>query len=203
VAAAPGARELVTLGKLADLAGVGPDGHAAAFDLVVVDGPATGHAIGMIEAPGAVGDATPAGPVRSQAHALGAVLRDPEKTGFVGVSLPEPMSVNEVCDLDAGLRAALGRGLDLIVVDGVVPDRFSDAEAAAIEAAGRRCDRRTLTDAVLDQHRQARRHAAEVRRLRAHARAPVVTLPFLYAAELSATEWAHLARLLRRRLEAA
>jgi hypothetical protein len=200
VAAAPGARELVTLGKLADLAGVGPGSAEAAFDLVIVDAAATGHAIGMLQAPGAVGQATLAGPVASQARVLQRRLRDPGTTAFVGVALPEEMAVEEVLALDRGIAETLGRGLDLIVVDAVYPDRFSDAEARAVGRAGRRAGCDALTGAVVRQHRRARLHAAQVRRLRARAGAPVVTLPFVFEADLGEHELRQLARVLGRRL---
>ena len=51
-------------------------------------------------------------------------------TGYVGVSLPEEMSVREVLEFDRGIRDALGHGLDLIVVNGVQPDRFTDQRPA-------------------------------------------------------------------------
>ena len=53
VAAAPGAKELVTIGKTIDLA---RPVEAPAFDLVVADAPSTGHALGMLASPRTVGE---------------------------------------------------------------------------------------------------------------------------------------------------
>jgi hypothetical protein len=103
VAAAPGAKKPITIGKLLNFAGV----------LVVIDAPSTGHALGMVAAPSAVGESAPRGPVGAQARLLHEVLADPRTTGYVGVSLPGEMSVREVLELDRGVRDALGRGLDL------------------------------------------------------------------------------------------
>ena len=40
------------------------------------------------------------------------------------------MSLHELLELEDGLHEALGRGLDLIVINAVYPERFTDAEVA-------------------------------------------------------------------------
>ena len=187
VEAAPGAKELVTIGKAADVAGT------AAYDLVIVDGPSTGHALGMLSAPRTVGRVAPIGPVGEQARALHDFLANPSHTGYVGVSLPEEMSLHELLELDDGLHEAVGRGLDLIVVDGVYPDRFTDAEARRLEQLA---DGSGQVRGALIEHRAARRHAERVRELRRRAQAPVVTLPFVFETELGPTGYETLARRL-------
>jgi anion-transporting ArsA/GET3 family ATPase len=190
VAAAPGAKELITIGKLVDLATGGETG----FDLVIVDGPATGHALGMLGAPRTIGEAVPVGPIGAQARVLHETLADPCETAYVGVSLPDDMSVRETLALERGLIEELDRRLDLIVVDGLYPDRFSDDDAEAITAATRRGEARRLLEPVLAQHRRARRQAEHVRWLRDHTDAPLVTLPFVFSSELGPTAYTQLAR---------
>jgi anion-transporting ArsA/GET3 family ATPase len=99
VAAAPGAKQLVTIGKAVDLA------RADACDLVIVDGPSTGHALGMLAAPRTVGRVARAGPVAEQARKLQAFLADASHMGYVGVLLPEEMSLNELRAADYELLA--------------------------------------------------------------------------------------------------
>lgn len=188
VDAAPGAKELITIGKVVDL--------AVAYDLVVVDGPSTGHALGMLAAPQTVAQVAPVGPIGAQARGVHDFLTDPERTGYVGVTLPEEMSLHELLELEHGLDEALGRSLDLVVVDGVYPDRFSGAEAKRLEELARHATARGQLHAALDEHRQARVHAKRVRWLRKQTRAPVVTLPFVFAAEIGAAEHEQLARRL-------
>jgi hypothetical protein len=185
VDAAPGAKEMVTIGKAVDLA-------RASGDLVVVDGPSTGHALAMLSAPESIGRVARAGPVAAQARAVHDFLASSQRTGYVGTALPEEMPVHELLELEAGLREAVGRDLDLVVVDAVYPDRFSDAEAERL---------RQLTDsgvvsAALSVHRVARAHAGCVRELCPHVRAPVITLPFVFANELGAAEYERLGRRL-------
>ena len=196
IAAAPGAKELVTIGKVVDRARPDPDPAAPpTSDLVVVDGPSTGHALGMLAAPRTIGEVASIGSVGGQARELRDFLGDPVAAGYVGVSLPEAISVQEVLELERDLPGAVGRGLDLIVVNGVYPDRFTDEEAERLRSFA--C-RRPLPAvlAALVHHRHARIQAAHVRRLQEEARAPVVTLPFLFVVRIGPPEYKALARAL-------
>lgn len=129
VAAAPGARELTTIGKAWDL------GRGTGHPLVVVDAPATGHALALLRAPSTFAALVPTGPVGHDARAVAASLRDPAQTALVAVTTPEELAVQETRRLDAGLRAALGRGPDLLVVNEVLDARFDAGERAALCAA--------------------------------------------------------------------
>jgi anion-transporting ArsA/GET3 family ATPase len=195
VAAAPGAKELVTIGKVIDLARLDAP---SARDLVIADGPSTGHALAMLAAPRAIGEVAAIGSVGTQARELRDFLGDPASAGYVGVSLPEEMPVHEVLELERDLPGAVGRELDLIVVNGLFPDRFNDEEAEQLRAFERRHPSPAVA-AALAHHRQAQAQAAHVHHLREHARAPVVTLPFLFVDRLGPPDYARLARELSRR----
>jgi hypothetical protein len=189
VAAAPGAKELVTIGQVVDLA------PARAPGLVVADGPSTGHALGMLAAPHTFGDVAPVSSVGAQARELRDFLSDPAETGYVGVALPEEMAVSEVLQLEGELPRTVGRGLDLIVVNGLYPDRFSDEEAERLRSVA---DRSPTVRVALAHHRRARTQAARVSRLREQADAPVVTLPYLFVPRIGPREYEALARQLSR-----
>jgi hypothetical protein len=183
VEAAPGVKELVALGKVIDLAR-----RADPYDLVVVDGPSTGHALAMLNTPHTIAQVAHHGPIGVQARPLHEFLADPRHTTFVGVTLPEEMSLHELLDLDAGLRDAVGRGVDLIVVDGVYPDRFTDAEADGLRSLADRAPSGPVA-AALAEHRQARLHADRVAWLGERVAAPIVTLPFVFGAEIGAEQY--------------
>jgi len=183
VAAAPGAVELVKLGKLVDLAEQRP---------LVADGPSTGHALAMLEAPRTFARVAVAGPVKRDAEHVAQRLADPAFTAYVAVTLPEPLAVDELLELDRALPDTVGRGLDLVVVNAVHPDRFSDADAARLQATG--CP---ALAPVLAAHRRARREAEQVRRVRECVRAPVVELGFVYPPVAGARRIQRLARDLR------
>jgi anion-transporting ArsA/GET3 family ATPase len=129
VAAAPGARELVTLGKAWDLTRAGAAAGAGGR-LVVVDGPSSGHAVGLLQAPATFAELAPVGPVGRQAGEMRDFLADPCRSAIVVVATPEEMPVAEAFELAAAIEDVTGRPPDAVVVDQVLPDRFDEAELA-------------------------------------------------------------------------
>ena len=100
-AATPGLKELVTIGKIWELAQ--PDRKVKKgreYDLVIVDAPATGHGIGFLQTPRTFAGIARVGPIHSQAKALDPFITDHETTGVAIVSLPEEMPVNESASLE-------------------------------------------------------------------------------------------------------
>ena len=101
-AATPGLKELVTIGKIWELAQ--PDRKVKKgreYDLVIVDAPATGHGDRLPADARAPSPASPAsGPIHSQATQLDGFITDHETTGVAIVSLPEEMPVNESASLE-------------------------------------------------------------------------------------------------------
>ncbi|HWI70779.1 MAG TPA: ArsA-related P-loop ATPase, partial [Baekduia sp.] len=110
VAATPGLRELLTVGKVWELAQ--PDRRtpgAHPYDLVILDAPATGHGVAVLTAPGTFAEAARMGPVARQGGIIHGMLSDPEQTAIVAVATPEEMPVNETLTLRDALRDALGQ----------------------------------------------------------------------------------------------
>jgi anion-transporting ArsA/GET3 family ATPase len=204
VAAAPGAKELITIAKVWELAQLERwDSHNRTYDLVIVDAPASGHGLAMLTAPSTFGEIARVGPIRRQAHKVRDMLADPLRTGYVAVALPEEMPVNEPLELGPRLRDAIGLGLDAIVVNGVYPARFSGKEAETLRAAaenGLAPEALSAVRAALSEHERARTQRAHLRRLKRDADAPVHTLPFLFDAEVGLDEYATLAAKLGRDL---
>jgi anion-transporting ArsA/GET3 family ATPase len=195
-AAAPGLRELLMMGKVWDLAQLDQRRTGETpYDLVILDAPATGHALGMLRTPRTFRDVARVGPVSRQAGRIDAFLTNPELTGIVAVAAPEEMPVNETIEFIAALDEEMSVKPDSVVVNGVYPERFQDAEAEAIEAVG--VDAPQLR-AAITTYRRARHHRNQVRRLR--RRAPAITLPFLFEAELDESSLDALAGVLEKRL---
>jgi len=204
VAAAPGAKELITIAKVWELAQLERwDAANRTYDLVVVDAPASGHGVAMLKAPSTFGEIARVGPIRRQAFKIRDMLADARRTGYVAVALPEEMPVNETLELGLRLHEAVGLGLDAIVVNGVYPARFNSAEADALRTAaenGLAPDALAAVTAALTEHERARSQRSHVRRLKREATAPVHTLPFLFDAEVGLDEYAALAVKLGRAL---
>lgn len=166
-AATPGMRELLTVGKLWELAQ--PERRtpgAEPYDLVVVDAPATGHGLALLEAPRTFAEVAAAGPVSRQAAKIHATLTDRAATGIVVVATPEEMPVNEV----DYLREHLGERIDLVVANALRPDRFDDADAQRLAAAA---GASVAARVALATHRRAREQREQLTRLD-----PDITLPF-------------------------
>jgi len=132
--AAPGIDDLVVLGKIKQLERSGD------WDLIVVDGPAAGHAITMLLSASGVLDAVAGGPLRSQASDVLELLTDPQRCQVVLVTLAETTPVNETIETAGQLLDRVGIGLGPIVVNGVEPGideppvEIEAVLAAAVEA---------------------------------------------------------------------
>lgn len=98
-AAAPGVREVLILGKITS------EVRDKSWDLVVVDTPATGHAVELLSAADTLQDVISAGPILSQTKWMSEILADEEATEAVVVTLPEELPVTESLVLLERLRA--------------------------------------------------------------------------------------------------
>jgi anion-transporting ArsA/GET3 family ATPase len=125
--AAPGWREMITLGKVWHLEQQrAPDGGPL-FDLVVVDAPATGHGLTFLDVPRVVQTAVRAGPLRRNAAAVEEMLADPEATLLLPVALPEELPARETAELVRRVRDAIGIAVDRVVVNAVPRPPFPPA----------------------------------------------------------------------------
>ncbi len=174
-AAAPGLAELLVVGQAWELARPSGPGVPAATQ-VVLDAPATGHALALLQAPAAYAGAVRSGPVQAQARAIDAFLRDDRRTAVVAVTAAEQLAVSETLMLHDALRETLGLRLQLVVVNGVLPDRFSTAQARVV----RRHPPSRWRAAVLHAAARAQHQRVQLARLRAALEdVPVFELPLL------------------------
>ena len=116
-AATPGLKELVTIGKIWELAqGDRKVKKGRAYDLVIVDAPATGHGIGFLQTPRTFAGIARVGPIHSQAQELDRFITDHRTTGVAIVSIPEEMPVNESASLEQTLRDEVGVAVDRVYI---------------------------------------------------------------------------------------
>ncbi len=177
--AAPGGMELGATAKMWELAQERRwDRKRERYDLVVVDGPAAGHAVGMLRAPRTFAELARVGPIATQSARVRDWLADPGRTGIVAVALPEELPVSETLELGPKLDEAIGRRPEAVVVNALLPDRFTRRDLAAIERTG---PEPALARAVRAAAHRAADQREQLDRLRAGIDVPVVELPFLFS----------------------
>ena len=89
----------------------GAGGERPRYDLVILDGPASGHTATMLKIPQAILDTTPAGPLIRDTRALRELLSDRARAALVIVTLPEELPAIETRELAATATRELGIGL--------------------------------------------------------------------------------------------
>ncbi|HTX63058.1 MAG TPA: ArsA-related P-loop ATPase [Acidimicrobiales bacterium] len=161
-AAAPGVREILTVGKLCH------EVRERNFDLVVVDAAATGHIVGQLAAPQAINDLVKVGLIRSQTDWMLEILSDPRRTGLVAVTTPEEMPVNETLELAARIRAETTVQLCAVVVNRVLPELFGLHEEEVFDRVYAHAEQLSkLLGGDADPLMQGARLAVTLRRTRA------------------------------------
>jgi anion-transporting ArsA/GET3 family ATPase len=143
------------------------------FARIVVDLPATGHAIALADLPNSILRIAPRGPIADRLRRGQALLHDPSTTSALIVTIPEPLALREAHDLAEGLTRAH------VPVGAFLLNRTpaEDAPAGSLEAL-----RATFGDAeVLGRRTLESRALAGVRA--AELRARVAPAPVLRAHE--------------------
>jgi anion-transporting ArsA/GET3 family ATPase len=196
--ATPGLSELVTMGKVWELAQAERRTKGGErYDLVIVDAPATGHGVGMLSSPRTFATIARVGPIANQGRAIHDMVTDARRTGVVCVALPEEMPVNETLMLRDLLRGELGMTLDRVVVNGLYPERFEPRDASALaealDTAGTPLQRLALR-AGLSEHARAKGQREQVARLEEATGREPAKLPFMFEPELGPPEFEALSR---------
>jgi anion-transporting ArsA/GET3 family ATPase len=189
--ATPGMRELLSIGKVWELAQLHRRTRGASpYDLVIVDAPATGHGLGLLRTPRTFADIARVGPIAHQGRTIAATIADPEFTGVVAVVTPEEMPVTETLWLNEAL-AREELELDAVIVNAVYSSRFDEAEVeelSGVLARTRSSLARSALRAALSEHARAERQREQQARLLDGIEGPFVELPYVFADQLGQAE---------------
>jgi len=182
--ATPGMRELLSIGKVWELAQLSRRTRGASpYDLVIVDAPATGHGVGLLRTPRTFAEIARVGPIAHQGSTIADTIADAEFTGVVAVATPEEMPINETMVLAEEL-ARDELPLDVVIVNALYPARFEQAEIAELEEAltrTRSALARSALRAALSEHARAATQQVQRDRLAERIESPLVDLPYLFA----------------------
>jgi anion-transporting ArsA/GET3 family ATPase len=194
VAAAPGLKELMTIGKIWYEA-TRVEGGRPAWDIIVVDAPATGHSLQYLRMPQAARDTFGTGLVQREAAKIVDLLQDPDTTAVNLVTLAEEMPVAETLETCAQLHDPLALPLGWVVVNRLHRRRFDPETIAALGAAsasapeGERALLGCVAEWAAEESGWATINDANLARLREGiGGAPVVELPYLFVEEFGSAE---------------
>lgn len=188
--AAPGVREILTVGKICHEVRQAIDGEAP-WDLVVVDAAATGHVIAQLGAADTIRELVSVGVVRNQTEWMIELLSDPAITALNVVATPEEMPVNETIELVSRAREQLSVPLGSVILNRVLPELFTHDDEEIFEALRDDEPAAVLSDqvgpgatAVLDGARLAvtlrRTRSSHLSRLREAVDLPQLYVPYLF-----------------------
>ena len=128
-------RLLRAIPGLDDFAILGKVWHEAirerSYDVIVFDGPASGHLRLVLGVPGAILETVSEGPIVAEARAMRDSLHDPSLCSAVLVGLPEPWPLTELGELATALRREIGMGAGTLVVNKLWPRLEPHAAAGA------------------------------------------------------------------------
>lgn len=105
---------------------------APTYDFVLVDLPATGHALAMTSLPQPLLKVFKSGPIERTIRESQSYFNDPKVTGCLVVSLPEPLPVSETFQLIAGLQRDQ-MGVVGVLVNRIPGDPLSADEKQSLE----------------------------------------------------------------------
>ena len=140
--ATPGIKDLLILGRIKAFT------EEDTYDLIVVDAPAAGHAVGFLRSPRGVRDVARTGVLHRQAVEVLDLIGDPERCQVVLVTIPEETPVNELIETSFAVEEELGVRLGPVIVNAVLPPL--DGLDRPLDTAALGADHRSLSDDEID-----------------------------------------------------
>jgi anion-transporting ArsA/GET3 family ATPase len=181
--ATPGIKDILVLGKIKQLEVT----HDA--DLIVVDAPAAGQAIGFLQSPVAVLETARTGVINRQGREVAEMVQDGDRCRVTLVTLPEETPVNELIETSFMLEDEVGLTLGPVVVNSVlphidkllpIPKRASKSVTAAELA--------DLTTAATLRHHRQEMQQEQIDRMAADLPLPQLRLPQMFGTHLRPPE---------------
>lgn len=166
-----------------------PSGHPR-WDTVIIDAPATGHGLFLLQIPHVISSALQSGPMASETRQMLALLQDPARTVINLVTLPEETPVNETLELREQLTRAFDVRIGHVFANAVLPSRFGAGEHAQLRALlnthGRDDDDLgALLGAAVFREDRVGMQTQHIDRLRRDFGEAVVELPFVFDARFN------------------
>jgi hypothetical protein len=182
-AALPGLEAFLMLERLRLLAGT-----AALNDrFVVIDAPATGHAMELLTVAKGIRNLAPIGTLNRLSSAIEEFLIDRNRFGVMLTVMPEELALREAIETAAVLRDGLGIQCIGAILNAVAPPLFTAGEVAKLRSFENH-------GVLARQRRELSEFASHAKRELERAGIAVAELPMLYEAALGADQVATLSR---------
>lgn len=191
--AAPGVTEFLVLEHIHQWIQSSKRGRHT-YDVIVVDAPATGHALRLLRTPGQLASLVPAGPIGSSARRLVDLLRNPALTQILLVTIADEMAVTETLEARKALTHGPKIQLARPVLNRVVARRFDADEIKQISQLSARRRNDPLLAAARAQIAMRRDVELQRTKLRRAFGAPPVSLREVYAHRLDHSDLEQMGR---------
>ena len=192
----PGLQEWAMLGKAWFHAVEKDESGRHTYDVVLLDAPATGHGLDMLRVPKIITEVAPAGVLRRDAELAWAMFRDPKQSSVIVVTLAEELPTTESIELIDSIQNELKLPIREIVVNGLVPQLFSEPERQELLANDELLGDEPGEQAIAAASRRAIRERAQSASLKRLSELPFpkVHLPLLFDGAGHPEAITHLAR---------
>ena len=199
VAAAPGLKELLTMGKVwYEERKRDPQTQRPLWDILLVDLPATGHSLQYLQMPHAAHEAF-GGVAGYEAERILSLLRDGEKTAINFVTTADELAVSETHDAYQQVVQELRLPMGALFVNRLhhAPLSAQAIEALQVKASPSSTERRVVEQILKCGHEEAILAEAEAVRLRPLTALPLpmIRLPFSPVAEFNVETVEELSRV--------
>jgi len=210
VAAAPGLKELMTIGKIwYEAERIDKETGERSWDLVILDAPATGHSLQYLGMPRAAHEVFRAGLVGRESQRLIDLLTDPRRTAVNLVTTAEEMPVNETLEMYQKLRDEVRMPLGAVFVNRVHRTGLKQEDLETVDScigtAAKPSDAELLGEIVGRAREEigwANINRTYLERLAEGIDLPLIEIPFMFAEEFGAAECQEIASGIERGLAA-
>lgn len=206
----PGLNELVMLGKAYYHVMEMDSAGKPVWDKVVVDAPATGHGIFLLQIPSVITSLISSGLMYDEARRIEDLLQDPARTAINLVTLAEELPVNETMMLRDVMRDKLKIPIGYVIANAVYRPLFSESQREWLEqSAGHERavessvapQRRGFLDAGRFRTGRVRLQQHYVKRLEEESDLPMLRIPYYFMDRMSFAIIREMADALERQLD--
>ncbi|MGH7966816.1 MAG: ArsA family ATPase [Candidatus Binatia bacterium] len=201
VAAAPGLKELMTMGKVwFEEHQQDPETAQLRWDVLIVDTPATGHSLQYLRMPQAASDTFSEGLVHRKAQEVVTFLSDPDRTAVNLVTTPEELPVSETLEAYQQLRDDLHLPVGVVFINRAhqTPYSRTTLERVRVKAHAPASERRLAEQVLACAQAEvalAEAQATPLQQLR-QLSLPTVLLPFCFAQEFGLAQVEQLSQIM-------